>query len=377
MNHRLPFLLCAALLTSLLVLPAAAEGDSEIIVSTLPGAIEQGDSTESSSAYGAESQVLSLLPQDQQTEQPEQQPIPVPTPDPYENYEGSIDTITSMPVNENVINERDGIAVLEEGRLGYNLATGHYRLYCGNAYAECNLPSGAVVNSNIGLTIYSAPGLQVALLCNNQPVNDFENTLLTNPGTYQLRLTDNSGASVSFNFVLVNGATNQINEISLPKGFRFDHVQLEDTEQTLEYTNYFDFLIDGRYSVHWSSPSLHVYYSADFLLDRQAPTLALPEVVNGMSEKAVTLMDLEPGAIVRYTVDGGAEQTISDPNEVLSAPGRYNLSVSDAAGNSSYYEFRVRANLDIRSGTALLLLVAAMLSLLVYSIRLRRHARVY
>lgn len=377
MNHRFSSLFCAVLLATLFALPAAANEDSQIIISTLPDGAQSDDSTQSSNAYNAEGLVLTLPSLNQQDEQPEPQFESVPLPDPLENFEGSVDTITSMPVDDDALNKKDGVTILEDGHLGYHNMSGHYRLYCGSAYAECNLPGGAVVNSGTGLIIYGAPGLQMALLCNNQPVSEFENALLTEPGTYQLSLTDNSGSTISYNFVLVNGATNQVNEIFLPKGFRFTHVELDDVEQTPEFTNYFDCLVDGHYAIQWSCPGLGIYYSADFQLDRQAPTLTLPEVVNGMAEKSVTLTDLEPGAIVRYTIDGGTEHVVSEPGAVLSAPGHYNLSVSDAAGNTSYYEFRVRASLDIRSGTALLLLVSALLSLLVYSIRLRRHARVY
>jgi len=60
----------------------------------------------------------------------------------------------------------------------------------------------------------------------------------------------------------------------------------------------------------------------------------------------------------------------------LRQPGVYQLQVYDEAGNSTSYEFIIQVYLDIGGGTAVGLILAALIALVVYSRMVRKKARV-
>lgn len=383
----------AALLAVCFAAPAYAE-EPEFNVPEIPGAAalqeQQTESVTVTYQYDPNGNLIAAAPEAPAAETPEAaqpEPVPVPTPAPEapvdmsqfdipDDYSGQLDAITGQPIDARALHSENGIYELEAGRMSFDSLRRMYMLFCGDNFVTCSLPAGAVVNSDVHLCINEAVGLSIELYRNGILVQDEDISDITGPGSYLLTLTNNSGEQTSFSFTLVDRYTNVLSEMLLPAGFHFSRISLNGNEQTPEYGNYMDFLVDGEYQIEWACDTIAASYSANFILDRQAPTLELADVKNGFAESSVSLADMEDGCYVLCSYEG-LVRTITDKEEVLSAPGKYIIQIVDQAGNYTTYEFRIKMHLDFKGGTAILLLAIALTCILVYSHRLHKHPRVY
>lgn len=270
--------------------------------------------------------------------------------------------------------DEQGLYTLAEGQLEYNPANRTYRWYCGDNYVVCNFPAGAVVNNTNPIHLTANTGLNLEVYRNGDPVEE-DYSDMKKPGHYVIKLSDARGLTASYNLILVDKYISSIAEVSLPVGFRFTSVEVNGTRQTLDYSNYYRLTVDGSYVLNWSSDLTGASYTTRFILDTEPPTLALPEVKDGVADGPVGFTDLEEGATI-LCEHGQQVRTITDPNATLTEGGAYTLWVMDRAGNRTVYRFTIRNYLNLQGGTAIFLLAAALAALFLYDRRLRNHLRV-
>lgn len=291
----------------------------------------------------------------------------------FTDYSGEWDAQTGLPVAQSQARSEDGFVTLAPGRMAYNKKNHTYQLYCGENFAISSLPAGAIVNRSNPLKLEADTGLSMELYRNGKAVPLSEEGY-SEPGTYVVYLNDNTGNSVFFTFQLVDKYSNSIETIMLPETFQFTSVEVDGRGQTLQYTNYFELVVDGSYVFNWTCPLTGDSYTTRFILDRQPPALTLTQEKGNITR--VSLSDLESGCYVVVS-HGGREQIVSDPNTVISDPGRYTLTVIDQAGNRTTYKFNIKMYIDIKGGMAFALLLVLLLGTFLYSRRLRRNPRYY
>ena len=78
---------------------------------------------------------------------------------------------------------------------------------------------------------------------------------------------------------------------------------------------------------------------------------------------------------VVYELDG-ERVVITDNTKTIDVPGTYVLLACDEAGNYTRYDFTLQAYLNSGAFSAILLVVAGIVTLIAYCRRLRHHMRV-
>ncbi len=292
-------------------------------------------------------------------------------------YSGPLDPLTGLPSGS--VTDSTLYTTLREGSYGYDPEQRCYVNEVGSKSFTSSIPNGALLSAGEEHVSFTVPvGLSAVLYRNGNAVSDADLSDITAAGSYLLEVgVSNSDESVSFSFRLLDALTSSLSEVSLPDGFRFEYVLLDGEVLSTDYSNYTQLIADGSYEVCWSCEEIGKRYTVSFTRDTVAPTLALPEVVDGEARSAVTLTDLEKDCYILLTeLDSGETQTIVSAETELTQAGRYRLTVYDRAGNSSVYDFVIHVYLNVSAVAAIVLIALAVGSLWLYSRYIRKHPRV-
>lgn len=279
-------------------------------------------------------------------------------------------------VTPSVIETENGnYYVLEKGRTSFESVTQNYILYCGLDMVRSSYPPDVPLSKGTEVTLEIPTGVTAQLYWDGVLMEEYQKYTISEPGRYVLQLTNVSGKTETFDFVILDDRVNYLRDVSVPDGFRLNYVEHEGARLTLRYNNYCELLVDGNYRIGWVCEPTNTYYHTDFILDTQPPQLSLPQVIDGEASEPVTLEDLEKDAYVYYEIDGFAYTTDS-AQTVLDEQGRYKLVVYDAAGNSTEYAFTINIYVDVYGYVALIMIVALIGGLIFYSRWLKKHMRV-
>lgn len=288
-------------------------------------------------------------------------------------YSGPLDPRTGLPLDQSRTDPEEVGA-----QLGYDKSRRVFTYSVGDLSFTSSIPDGAILSLTGGdkVSIVLPEGLSGTLYRNGDVVSDADLTGITDPGGYLLDIRGGSSSqSAALSFTIADELTNSLTEIQLPSGFAFQSPRLNGEELSSEYSNYMELLEDGEYVLSWSCPEIGRSYPLSFTLDTQAPTLALPEVVDGQAHCAVTLTDLEQGAYILLE-SGGEIRTIRSSLDQIREAGTYRLTVYDQAGNYTQYDFVIHVYLNISALAAIALLILGVGGLFGYSRYIKKHPRV-
>ena len=303
--------------------------------------------------------------------------VPVLAADTAEDYTGELDPSTGLPVGsyENADGESSTYIVVDDA-FHYDPEAKTFLYHIGSSRFSSNIPNGAVVPDDQTVSIWLPGGVTGALYRDGSAVDGADLTAITETGFYVLQLTG-SGLydSDQFTFAIMPELTNQLNELRLPDGFSFEYIMQDGIELDHAHSNYYEFLEDGKYQICWKNDTINRQYIVSFTLDRQAPTLALPEVVDGKASSEVSLSDLETGCYIVVQTDGES-RTLKGTGHTLKEAGDYVLTVYDQAGNFTQYSFTIEVYLNFSAVAVIIMVVLILAGILIYCRRVRKTARV-
>lgn len=293
-------------------------------------------------------------------------------------YSGPLDPLTGLPA-EDTNSTSVSYESLKTGSFEYDKEQSCFINNVGSQSFTSNVPNGSILSkgkNSVSLTVPN--GLVAELYCNGELRSGADLSYIAEAGAYILEVSgSNSDESVSFSFRILDEKTNAVTEFSLPSGFTFETILLDGEILAAEYQNYVQLIEDGAYEIRWVNKDINQRYTTSFTLDTVAPVLELPEVENGEAHSEVTLTDLESDAyIVLKDVRSGETEKIASANTKIEKAGTYILTVYDAAGNSTTYEFTIHVYLNVSAFAAICLVAAAAIGLLVYSNYIKKHPRV-
>lgn len=194
---------------------------------------------------------------------------------------------------------------------------------------------------------------------------------VSEPGAYVLSITSNGMPREPLKFTLLDGVSGKLSQYSLPAGFYFDKVSVNG-ELTPWNGGTLDMSREGEYRIEYVCNATGISYLLALTVDHTPPSLALEAVKDGEARGPVDLSDLEPGAKISITRNG-------DPvsySTTLTNSGRYEVTVSDQAGNVQSYNFTIRTYFNGSAIGFLLLLIAMLAGLCGYLVYSRRNLRV-
>ena len=177
---------------------------------------------------------------------------------------------------------------------------------------------------------------------------------ITEPATYGVQLVDALGNKVEFSFTIVEPTVGKFEEeIDLIPGF--EKVLVNGNETTIEKGT-LALTESGVYEVSIIAGGKTQKFTVT--VDATAPTLTLNGVENGgATTDAVTLTDVSEEAEVVVTLNGEQiEYTVGDE---LTELGEYKVTVTDAYGNATEYDFTIEKGANIALIVILIILGVA------------------
>lgn len=237
-----------------------------------------------------------------------------------------------------------------------------------NMFFESSAADGMITNDPVILNIDS--GIPFSVYKDGEEITDV-NFLegLSEEGNYVVLV--NRKQVIQFSIV---GEYTTLSEIRMPELFFIDYVLREGNE--IEYTQAGVSLAEeGIYEIYYDCPRIGMNYSLVTTVDRTPPVLALEAVgENGKAHGPVDISDVEPGGSIGILLEG---EPIEAPKGKLTQTGNYMVTVYDAAGNFSNYQFAIVFYFNISSIVFFLLILVVIVGIVSYIIISRKRLRVF
>ena len=293
------------------------------------------------------------------------------------DYTGPLDERTGKPLTTTVTNDGGGVYIMGKDDFNFDSKTGLYEILCGEMFVGFDVPPEAMLSYGEKFNVYVPMGITMTIYYNGELLENQKTTQFSKSGTYtfQIETPYATDGKRTVNVTILKKKVNNINRIVLPDGFEFSCVKVDGEETTLSSKNVYECYREGKYEVSWECTEVGESFYTTFELDTTAPTLALPEVIDGQAKKPVTLEDMSGDTYVVYELDG-ERVVITDNTKTINIPGNYVLLACDEAGNYTRYDFTLYVYLNSGALSAILLVVAGIVTLLFYCRRLRHHMRV-
>ena len=293
------------------------------------------------------------------------------------DYTGPLDGRTGKPITSNVTNDGSGVYIMGEDDYNFDSNTGRYEIMCGEMSVGCDVPPEALLSNGEKFNIYVPMGVTVTIYYNGELLDNQNTTQFSKAGTYtfQIETPYASDGKRTINVTILKKKVNNINRIILPEGFELKSVKVDGEETAINSKNVYECYREGKYEVSWECTEVGETFYTIFELDTTAPALELPQVVDGVAKKPVTLEDMSGDTYVVYEMNG-ERVVITDNTKTIDVPGTYVLLACDEAGNYTRYDFTLQVYLNSGAIAAILLVVAGIVTLIWYCRRLRHHMRV-
>ena len=292
-------------------------------------------------------------------------------------YTGPLDGRTGKPITSSVTNKGGGVYIMAKDDYNFDSKTGRYEILCGEMSVGCDVPPESLLSYGEKFNIYVPMGIMVTIYYNGELLENQNTTQFSKAGIYTFQIDTpyaTDGKRV-VNVTILKKKVNNINRIILPEGFEFTSVKVDGETTTLSSKNVYECYREGKYEVSWACTEVGESFYTTFELDTTAPTLELPEVIDGRAKKPVTLADMSGDTYVVYETQG-ERVVITDNTKTIDIPGNYVLLACDEAGNYTRYDFTLHAYLNSSAFSAILLVVVGIVVLFFYCRRLRHHMRV-
>lgn len=250
----------------------------------------------------------------------------------------------------------------------YDSLTERYLYITDVGQVEASVMDGMIVTEPVVLSSENSSVL--ILYKDGERMTQDDTTTIKDSGFYVVQYNDNDGATQTvLEFTIVPSLTGMITQYSLPNGFKATEITRD--EESVAVSSDIDLTEEGTYHIAYQCERTQASYTLDVTIDHTAPVLALSGVENGVAKGPVDLSDVEEDATVTITLDGKNYNY----REKLSESGDYVVTITDAAGNESTYEFTIRIYLDSSAYVSILIILAILAGIVIYMVIERKRLR--
>lgn len=299
-------------------------------------------------------------------------------------FQDSTNTMDSLPADETqqIIQQEDTSSDLRsevadyiriDSETTYSQQEDLYYKYVegyGDRALISNVLDGMYTRSAVNITV--ASGIVYTMYKNGVAESGMDISEITEPGSYALAMYDGSSNPVTpLSFTILGEYTN-ISRVDLPDTCDLVNVVYEG-EEVVTNSNSVELQNEGHFTINFMCGLAGRTYSIDFVRDVTPPVLELKEVnEKGYASSAVSIADLEEGAQCLILRNDEVEPVTA----LLKDSGRYQIVVTDAAGNSNEYNFTIRTYFNYVSITFLLVFTALLAGLVTYVVIAKKRLRV-
>lgn len=237
------------------------------------------------------------------------------------------------------------------------------RVYASVAY-------GMVTTEPVNIIIPS--GAIATLYRDGKAVENPDFGYISEPGSYVLSVSGSSTQSVQpLSFTIVGITTGALDSYRMPDGFSVTSIVL-DGEQQPFMANEASLITEGEYFITYQCAATGLTYNLNVNVDHTPPQLELANVKNGVAGGPVDISDVEDGCAISISCDGKAISY----NKRLTQNGIYKIVLTDVAGNTNTYNFRITFYFNVTSILFILTVIGLLAALVGYLLFTRKHLRV-
>lgn len=196
-------------------------------------------------------------------------------------------------------------------------------------------------------------------------------TTIGEVGNYALIVTRGGAETRLLTFAIVGNLAGDLSGYRMPDNFAVTGLRWNDAE--IDYSSTLvDFTDEGDYAVTYRCVPTQRIYTLRVTIDHTPPVLILDGVADGVAHGPVTLSCEEENVTARVLLDG---EEIKE-SSTLSQTGRYDVTVTDAAGNSRTYTFRIALYFNTSSLVFFALLVVSVIAVVIFLYVDKKRVRV-
>ncbi len=244
-----------------------------------------------------------------------------------------------------------------------------------------SVPQGGWTTGRVTIELSDGLGLY-RLLKDGTASLDFSSLSFLEPGSYRLTIWDNVyGANgdiatcIDFCFRIYEETPVSLSFLAAPEGFTVLEVLLDGVALEKQSEDYVLLETDGVYEIAFVSEDKTAVWQMGIERDTTPPVLLFSEEVTygGTLYKAISFQKSEAGAtltILRNNVEVAASK-----NTIVQS-GNYHMTITDSAGNSAEYRFKINVGYEIGGTYTWIILLGILLVVLALMAWARRHARV-
>ena len=284
---------------------------------------------------------------------------------------GQLDSFTGELLDENGKTTSQAVKTWITGTMYYDSEKKAYGYYAGDEDVYATVADGMIVKGKVSITI---PDHVTSKLYWEGYSGDFPGGSVSVPGSYTVEITNGGVTTQLFSFMIANSETNSVLSYTMPEGFRIARASMDGSE--ISYTrNFVDMAKEGHYVISYECAKTGIPYTLDVTVDTTAPTVVLEGLdEDGKARGPVAITQVDEKDTLTVTRNGDEYSTMM--SKVLTQSGRYVVTITDNAGNSTEYPFTIMIYLDKNAwifSLLFLLVVITVASLFVY---FKKHLRV-
>jgi hypothetical protein len=288
------------------------------------------------------------------------------------NYVGEVDPETGYGYDSPDLGSRISItdSMLYDGAKGWFV----YPIGA-NSELSCIAADGMLLTDAV--TLYTTGNPELSVYRDGEEVDLSRGSTLKEPGEYTIYLGSSTGTRIC-GFTILPEITNRVHGYTVPEGFAVREL-VRDGEQQGFDRYYADMEAEGEYEITTRCLQADRIYTFHVTIDRTPPELVLSGNVgeDGRVRGPVTVSNVEEDTTLTLERDGKTEKlAVDDGTAEIRDTGSYRLVATDAAGNSSSYQFTILIYLDSNAFLFVLLTVAILAAVVFYAMWKRKKFRV-
>ena len=233
-----------------------------------------------------------------------------------------------------------------------------------------NVASGMVTTDPVWL--YFSETLTYHLYKDGELLTDVDFSSITEPGSYTFTGDEVIDKTEILHFTIVSRVTGRLSRFQVPDGFAISAAYLNNNKIASTRT-YVDMVYEGDYDISYRCPATEEIYLFRITVDHTPPVLALADLrEDGTAKGPVDISDLEEGAEIGIWLN----RHQIPYEQVLTKSGRYQIIITDAAGNMTNYDFLIRVYYNTNSIIFFAAILAIGIGVGIYALYSRRHMRI-
>ncbi len=290
------------------------------------------------------------------------------------DYEGEINIFTGEPiVDEDGNEEKQTVRLLDEGVYDFEQNTYTYTVPSdGTMKVISSVPNKMITTDSV--SIDTEGGVSVSIYLDGELLDEVDFSDIDMIGSYAVVATSADSEDQVLSFTIIPEKTGMISSYQLPEGFELTEVILDDEEQDITDKNMVKLKKDGEYVISYRCKATGVEYGLKTEIDHTPPALEIDGVEDNKARGAVTVSGIDRDDTVEMTMNG--EDYDLPKDGVIKMPGKYEISVTDDAGNTVSDEFEIKFYLDRQGLIFGLLALGVILGAIAYMIVARKKLRV-